>query len=258
VTKDDSWRPQAFDVLASLGLLTRLPVALDGARAQARGAAAAWAWPFAGVAVGLLAAGAGGLALWLGVAPAAAAAIAIAAQMFVTGALHEDGLADSADGLWGGWDKARRLAIMKDSRIGTYGVLALVLVTLLRWVALAGLFDAGTPWAALIAAGALSRAPMTVLMAALPNARGAGLSHSVGRPGWDVAALSCALGLACGLVALGPLAFSAALWVGAACLAIGLVARAKIGGQTGDILGASQQISETIVLTLLAAAALRA
>ena len=80
MTKDDSWRPQAFDVLASLGLLTRLPLDLDGARAQARGAAAAWAWPIAGAAVGLLGAAAGGLALWLGVAPSAAAAIAIAAQ----------------------------------------------------------------------------------------------------------------------------------------------------------------------------------
>jgi adenosylcobinamide-GDP ribazoletransferase len=254
MTKDDSWRPQAFDVLASLGLLTRLPLHLDGARAQARGAAAAWAWPIAGMAVGLMGAAAGGLALWLGVAPAAAAALAIATQMFVTGALHEDGLADSADGLWGGWGKTRRLEIMKDSRIGTYGVLALVLVTLLRWVALAGLFASGTPWAALIAAGALSRAPMTVLMAALPNARGSGLSHSVGRPDMAVAALSGAVGLACGLAALGPLAVSAALWVGVACLAAGLVARAKIGGQTGDILGASQQISEVVVLTLVAAA----
>jgi adenosylcobinamide-GDP ribazoletransferase len=254
MTKDDSWRPQAFDVLASLGLLTRLPLHLDGARAQARGAAAAWAWPIAGVAAGLLGAAAGGLVLWLGVAPAAAAAVAIATQMFATGALHEDGLADSADGLWGGWTRARRLEIMKDSRIGTYGVLALVLVTLLRWIALAGLFAAGTPWGALIAAGALSRVPMTALMTALPNARGAGLSHSVGRPGKAVAALSAAVGLACGLVALGPLAFSAALWVGAGCLALGLVARAKIGGQTGDILGASQQISEVVVLTLVAAA----
>ena len=113
------------------------PLQLDGARAQARVAAAAWAWPLAGMAVGLLGAAAGGLVLWLGVAPAAAAAIAIAAQIFATGALHEDGLADSADGLWGGWDKARRLAIMKDSRIGTYGVLALVLVTLLLILAVA-------------------------------------------------------------------------------------------------------------------------
>ncbi len=253
MTRRDSWRPQAFDVLAAVGLLTRLPLDLDGARAQARGAKAAWAWPLAGAVVGLFGAASGGFALWLGVAPGAAAAIAIAAQMFVTGALHEDGLADSADGLWGGWDRERRLAIMKDSRIGTFGVLALVLVTLLRWVALAGLFAAGTPWGALAAAGALSRVPMAVLMAALPNARGSGLAHSVGRPEGAVVALSCATGLMCAFLALGPGAFGAALWVGGICLAVGLVARARIGGQTGDILGASQQISEAVVLTLIAA-----
>jgi hypothetical protein len=155
---------------------------------------------------GGLAALAGGLALALGVAPGAAAAVAVGTQAMVTGALHEDGLADSADGLWGGWDKTRRLAIMKDSHIGTYGVLALILVMLLRWTALAALFAQGTPWAALIAAGALSRAPMAVLMAALPNARGTGLSHSVGRPDgvtaatawrWPVLIGAAALGSAC-------------------------------------------------------------
>ncbi|MFN7598691.1 MAG: adenosylcobinamide-GDP ribazoletransferase, partial [Cereibacter sp.] len=111
----------------------------------------------------------------------------------------------------------------------------------------------GTPWGALAAAGALSRVPMAVLMAALPNARGSGLAHSVGRPEGAVVAMSCAAGLACGFLALGFTAFSAAVWVGGVCLAVGLVARAKIGGQTGDILGASQQISEAVVLTLVAA-----
>ncbi len=251
--KDDTWWPRPQDVPAALGLLTRLPVPVDGAAAAARGAAAAWAWPLAGAVVGLLGAAAGGLALGLGVAPAAAAALAIAAQMFVTGALHEDGLADTADGLWGGWDKARRLAIMKDSHIGTYGVLALVMMTLLRWVALAALFTAGTPIAALIAAGALSRAPMAVLMATLPNARGSGLSQSVGRPAVATVALGLAVALGCGGIALGVPVLGIALWIGAGTLALGLVARAKIGGQTGDILGAAQQLAEVLALTAAAA-----
>ena len=251
--KDDTWRPRPQDVPAALGLLTRLPVPVDGAAAAARGAAAAWAWPLAGAVVGLLGAAAGGLALGLGLAPGAAAALAIATQMMVTGALHEDGLADTADGLWGGWDKTRRLAIMKDSRIGTYGVLALVLVTLLRWVALAALFTAGTPLAALIAAGALSRAPMAVLMAALPNARGSGLSQSVGQPAVPTVALGVAVALVCGGLALGLPVLGMALWIGGATLVLGLVARAKIGGQTGDILGAAQQLAEVLALTLAAA-----
>lgn len=256
MTKDDTWRPESFDVLAALGLLTRLPVPLDGHRAQARGAAAAWAWPLAGVAVGVLGAGAGWLATGLGLAPAAASAIVVGTQMMVTGALHEDGLADTADGLWGGWDKPRRLAIMKDSRIGTYGVLALLIVTLLRWTALTGLFAAGTPWGALIAAGALSRATMPTLMAALPNARGTGLSQSVGRPGVATVALSLAVAAGCGMIALGLPVLWIGFWVGLTALALGLVARAKIGGQTGDILGASQQLAEAVVLTMAAAALL--
>jgi len=250
----DGWQPRIGDVQAAFGLLTRLPAGADHRLAMARGADAAWAWPLAGMAVGLLGAAAGGLALWLGLGPAAAAVIAIAAQIIVTGGLHEDGLADSADGLWGGWDKARRLAIMKDSRIGTYGVLALIIITLLRWVALSALFAAGTPWAALIAAGAMSRVPMAGLMAALPNARDAGLSKSVGRPGAAPLGLALALALICGGLALGIPAVSAALWTGVATVALGLVARKKIGGQTGDILGASQQLAEVIVLSIAAAA----
>ncbi len=248
-----SWHPVPFDLAAALGLLTRLPVPLDFARAQARGAKAAWAWPVAGLVVGAVGAVAGGLALWLGAGPGAAAALALGAQMAVTGGLHEDGLADSADGLWGGHNRARQLEIMKDSRIGTYGVLALMIVTLLRWSALAQLFEAGS-WAALLAAGALSRAPMAALMAALPNARGSGLAQSVGRPGGATVALGAALALACGLAMLGAAGLWAALWVAGIGLAVGAVARAKIGGQTGDILGAAQQLAEAAVLTVAASA----
>jgi adenosylcobinamide-GDP ribazoletransferase len=252
---DDSTRPQAFDLLAGLGLLTRLPVPVDGARAARRGAAAAWAWPVAGAAVGLLSAMAAALALALGTGAAIAAAVALGTQMMVTGALHEDGLADSADGLWGGWDKARRLAIMKDSHIGTYGVLALLIVTLIRWSALTALLATGPAWAALIAAGALSRAPMALLMAALPNARGSGLSQSVGRPSAVVAGNSVVAALAIGVLAAGPGSLAALLPVAATTLALGWLARRRIGGQTGDILGAAQQLAEAAILVTLAARA---
>ncbi len=160
MTSDDTTHPRAFDIAAALGLLTRLPIPVDATRAGTRGAAAAWAWPLAGAVVGVLGAAGGMVALWLGLSPGIAAAIVLGTQMMATGALHEDGLADSADGLWGGWDRARRLAIMKDSHIGTYGVLALVIVTLVRWSALTTLASTGTLWAPLLAAGAVSRAPM--------------------------------------------------------------------------------------------------
>ena len=230
------------DILAAFGLLTRLPLPSH----QSVGAAAAWAWPLVGVVVGAVA----GLAGWAtqGLGAGVAAGIVLAAQALLTGAMHEDGLADTADGLWGGWTRERRLEIMKDSHIGSYGVLALLLVTLLRWSALTALI-AGGQWAALIAAGALSRAPMAVLMALMPNARRSGLSRAVGRPAFGTALAALVLALALATVVVGPVAtLLAALLAALPCAALALVARARIGGQTGDILGASQQLAEAAVL----------
>ncbi|RIA01164.1 adenosylcobinamide-GDP ribazoletransferase [Cereibacter sphaeroides] len=237
------------DVQLALALLTRLP--LPGQSLPDRGAGAAWAWPLAGVAVGGLAALTAAAALALGLPATVAAALALAVQALATGAMHEDGLADTADGLWGGWTRERRLEIMKDSRTGSYGVAALVLVGLLRWSALAAALGGGV--ALLVAAAVLSRVPMVGLMALLPNARGAGLAQSLGRPDRRQAALAAAVGLGLALLLTGPAALVLAAAGGAAALALGLVARAKIGGQTGDILGASQQLSEAAVLVAAAA-----
>ena len=238
------------DILAALGLLTRLP--LPGHRAS--GASAAWAWPLVGAVVGTLAATIGAAALAAGFGVGAVAALVLAAQAMLTGAMHEDGLADTADGLWGGWTRARRLEIMRDSHIGSYGVLALILVMLIRWSALSALIGADMLWPAVIAAAVLSRVPMAVMIAALPNARGSGLSQSVGQPSSGTALVACGLGLAVAVLVAGP---SAALWmvlVGALpCVALALVARARIGGQTGDILGASQQLTEAAALAAFAA-----
>ncbi|MDT8856697.1 adenosylcobinamide-GDP ribazoletransferase [Paracoccaceae bacterium Fryx2] len=238
------------DMLSALGLLTRLP--LPGTLPAPRGPAAAWAWPLAGLAVGSLAAGVAVLALAAGLPAGLAAAFALATQVMVTGAMHEDGLADTADGLWGGWDKERRLAIMKGSTVGSYAVMALVLGGLARWVAVAALLEAGA-WPVLIAAGVLSRAPMAVMQAVMPNARGAGLSHAMGRPDMRTAALGVGLALGLALALAGTPAFGMALGIAAVCLGLGLVARAKIGGQTGDILGAAQQVSELAALTVAVA-----
>ncbi|MBT8411793.1 MAG: adenosylcobinamide-GDP ribazoletransferase, partial [Octadecabacter sp.] len=159
--------------------------------------------------------------------------------------------ADSADGLWGGWEKDRRLEIMKDSRIGAYGVLALVLSLGLRWVALIAVVEAGALWPVVIGTAALSRAAMVGLMYALPNARTGGLSRSVGRPPRAAALLASGIGGGVWLVLSasgGPL-FAALI----AAVVCGLIAQAKIGGQTGDILGATQQITEIAVLLAVVA-----
>lgn len=237
------------DLRAALALLSRLPLPPP---ADFPVPPAVWAWPLAGLVLGGLATALTGLALALGLPAGLAAAVWLASGALMTGAMHEDGLADSCDGLWGGWDRARRLEIMKDSHIGSYGVMGLLLVTLARWSAVAALLQAGA-WPALLAVAMLSRAPMAALLAALPNARGTGLSQSVGRPSQDAAALAAAVACGVALLLAGWGAGVAALAVAGSTLALGLLAWRKIGGQTGDILGASQQLGELAALAALAA-----
>lgn len=236
------------DLAAAARLLTRLPLP---AAPNAPRADAAWAWPLAGLAVALAAGFVGMVAVTLGLAPVLAAGLTLATQVIVTGAMHEDGLADSADGLWGGWTPARRLEIMKDSSIGSYGTIALILSLGLRWSALTMLISGGYLWAPLIAAAMASRTPMAALMATLPNARGSGLASSIGRPstraawtGAGFAALACLILTGWGVVLL-------AFVAGATTMAVGALAKARIGGVTGDICGAAQQIAEIAALAVL-------
>lgn len=239
------------DLIAAFGLLSRLPMPLLSTAPSPR---SAWAWPVVGAALGALSAGAAGLALALSLPAGIAAAIALATAAMLTGALHEDGLADSADGLFGGATRERRLEIMKDSRIGSFGTLALILVTLMRWSALTALIAAGQHWAGLIAAGALSRAPMAALIAALPNARGTGLAHATGIP--PRPAVAAALGIAAtfAFLSTGSALFGMAALAALVTWGLARLARSRIGGQTGDILGASQQLAEAAALAMAAAA----
>lgn len=234
----------ASDVGAAIGLLTRIPVRVDMDRATARGAKAAWAYPIAGLIVGFLVGIVGIGASLLGVPAQLAAALGLAVGIIVTGAMHEDGLADTADGLWGGWDPEGRLKIMKDSYIGAYGVIAIVLSLLIRWMILTTLIDADGGLWMIIAIAALSRTAMVVLMTWLPNARTGGLSRAVGRPDKMTAVIAAAIGGGFAIISLGGTIIIAAGITVLATLGCGIIARAKIGGQTGDILGATQQICE--------------
>ncbi|CUH39771.1 Cobalamin synthase [Jannaschia seosinensis] len=238
------------DMISAAMLLTRLPVRGEPTAPAAR---AAWAWPLVGLVVGL-AAGLAGVAGWaLGATPAVAATLVIAVSVLLTGALHEDGLADTADGLWGGAEPARRLEIMRDSRIGSYGVIALILLLLLRWSLIATALIQGHVLFTVIAAAMVSRAAMAVLMRWQPHARADGLSHGTGRPPAHAVWIAVALA-ALALLPAGAHGLAAAALVAAALWALGRVARAKIGGQTGDLLGACQQISEVAVLVALTSA----
>lgn len=242
------------DIPAALGLLSRLPVPVNGGRAIERGAAAAWAWPVAGAVLGTLAAAIGAIALWLGLAPPLAAGLVLITQVTMSGAMHEDGLADCADGFWGGWTQERRLEIMKDSHIGVYGVVALGLALILRWQALALILASGPIWTALIAVGMLSRAPMVAMMAGMRPARSGGLSQAVGQPSVTTAVLACGIAALASMALLGGLAVLLCLTLTAVGLIWVLLCRAKIGGQTGDTLGALQQLSEISALLVITAA----
>ncbi len=241
------------DVRVALMLLTRLPLPPVEMEDQSEAAEAAWSFPLAGVALAAIAGLIANAALALDLPAGLAAGLALATLIIGSGAMHEDGLADCADGFWGGWDKARRLEIMRDSRIGAYGVLALILIIGLRWGAYAAIFIAGPVFGPLIAAALLSRAAMVTVMNALPNARADGLSHGSGRPGaantWSAIGLAVVISILL-LGWLSALAIAAALFAGLTCAQI---ARAKIDGQTGDVLGATQQITEVAILLVLAA-----
>jgi adenosylcobinamide-GDP ribazoletransferase len=234
------------DASAALMLLSRVPVPEN--LSSTRGARSAWAWPLVGALLAALSWAAGAAALLFGLPPVVAAGFAVGAGTVLTGALHEDGLADCADGFWGGGTRERRLEILRDSRIGSYGVIALVLALGMRWAALALLFEAGYAAAALIAAGMLSRAGMAALMWRLPFAREDGLAVRVGRPPGTTAVLAGAVSLACAIFALGGAGIGAAVSALLATTAVAALARAKLGGQTGDVLGAAQQAAETAVL----------
>lgn len=233
-----------IDIPTAIGLLSRLPVHTDGKR----GAAAAWAFPLVGLITGGVAAASAWVLLSSGLSASLTAGIALVVMITITGAMHEDGLADTVDGLWGGWDKMRRLEIMKDSHIGAYGVIALVLSLMLRWAALTALAEAGMLPVALIAIAALSRAPMVVMMASMPHARDGGLSASVGRVDLKTAIVAVGIASIIAITLLGWAGITAMISVSIAGVFCTLIAQRKIGGQTGDILGATQQITEISAL----------
>lgn len=246
--KDDIPLATFADLPAALGLLSRVPVRVDMAAASARGARAAWAYPLAGAVLGALAAAVVTAALFIGMSGGVAAGLALITLAVVTGAMHEDGLADSIDGLWGGWNRVRRLEIMKDSRTGAYGVIALVLSLGLRWVALSEIIDANLHWPVLIAVAASSRAAMVPVMTALPHARADGLSRHVGRPPPQIAWMAIACAFVICLLALGLSTVMVLVVAGTVTTLWAATAHRKIGGQTGDILGATQQLVEIALL----------
>ena len=246
-----TWRS---DLRASLLFLTRVP--LKAARAEGDSpplGRAVRAFPIVGALIGLAAGIVYGIAAGIGLPDIVAAVLAVGAGALVTGALHEDGLADMADGFGGGNTPERKLAIMRDSRIGAYGVIALVVVLAAKVGAISDLGSTGLVVAALVAAAAASRAAMPAVMLWLEPARADGLAADAGRPPsshvWTGLALAAVL--AVGLLTWSGLVAFIVAGLGAA--AVAWLAERQVGGHTGDVLGGVQQFSEVLFLLTLAA-----
>jgi adenosylcobinamide-GDP ribazoletransferase len=239
---------------ASLAFLTRLPLLPATSQTAKAVANAAWAFPVTGLVVGLIGALVYVLAHRLGVPAWPAAALSVAATLVVTGALHEDGLADTADGFGGGNTREQKLEIMRDSRTGAYGVCALVLSLSLRIGALASFVDAYAVVWALIASHCAARAAMVILMWLLPPARGDGLSYEAGSPPGESTAAAATIALVVLLFCLHPLrGVIAALALIAAVALVAWLSARQIDGQTGDVLGATEQVGEIAVLLVAVA-----
>ncbi|HEY2539041.1 MAG TPA: adenosylcobinamide-GDP ribazoletransferase [Stellaceae bacterium] len=239
---------------AAVAFFTRIPAESPGF-GETPLVDAAWAFPLVGAGIGAIIALVflvGGL-LRLGDWPSAL--LAVLAGLLLTGALHEDGLADTADGLFGGGDRSRRLAIMRDSRHGTFAVLALILSIGLRAAALAQIGEAVSAGLALVAAHAVSRALLPVTMWALPSARDDGLGADAGRPHSARIIAGLGIALAIAATALGPLRAAIAVVIAAITVVMAAVAALRrVGGYTGDVLGAFQQVAEVTILLAACAA----
>jgi adenosylcobinamide-GDP ribazoletransferase len=242
---------------AAFAFLSRFPFRQGFEAGPSDVARGAWAFPLAGAAIGaaagLVIAGAGSL-----LTTPAAAALGVVAAVLLSGGLHLDGLADSADGL-GGRTREEALRAMRDHAVGAYGATAIGLDLILRTALLAALLDDGaaTVVAASIAAGAISRAAVLPLPLVLPYAqpvRGAGAALSAGG-GWGRALAALAIALAISVASAG-IAAIACLGVAAAVVILaGLHFRRRLGGITGDTLGAGVELVELACLATLVALA---
>ncbi|WEX86884.1 adenosylcobinamide-GDP ribazoletransferase [Sinorhizobium garamanticum] len=252
------------DVARAVAFLSRIPVPQRHfVNHDGRLERAVRAFPLAGMLITLPAATLAALLSALQTSSLFTAFLVVAVQVIATGALHEDGLGDTADGFGGGRDRESALAIMKDSRVGTYGALALILSIGLRVSALASFLPLLTPIGGgltLVGAAALTRAAMVWHWSRLPSARSDGVAASAGTP--DPQATSTALGSAVLFALL--LFYAAGVPVIAMLLALaafaltvkafGKIASRKLGGHTGDTIGATQQLTEIAILGALALA----
>ncbi len=246
------WSPAGWlaDARLAIGFFTLLPVPTVSGRL----ADSARAFPLAGLIIGALGALCYLVAIEIGLSGLLAAILALAAIVLMTGALHEDGLADFGDMLGTRGGPKARLAAMRNSRIGGFGVLALGFVTAIKVAAIIDLGEPGIVAAALVSAHICSRGVLPLIMRSLPLARADGLAHQAGRPSAGGARLSLGLSLVLAALVAGPGAAVVAIIAALiAAFLVAEIARRRIGGYTGDVLGAAQQLAELAILVNLVA-----
>jgi adenosylcobinamide-GDP ribazoletransferase len=252
-TMVDHFKDWIGDLRLATALLTRVPMPHPDGATPAGLARAQRAFPLVGAMIGLVVGLVDLSLLKVGVPALAAAALALGASAALTGALHEDGLADVGDGFGGGRDRAAKLSIMRDSRLGTYGAMVLLVGFSAKLSALASL-PAAAIIPGLVVAHALGRAAIPALAASLPFARDDGLGKSAGRPEMTTAITAVVIAVVLALLCLATKEALLAMVVtvaGAAAMAV--LAWRQIGGVTGDVFGAAEQVVETAVLVMLAA-----
>lgn len=232
------------DALGAAQFLTRVPI--HTSRAAGRAGIVPW-FPLVGALVGLAVAGVA-VGLEALIAPFPAAATAVMVGVIITGAFHEDGLADSADAIAGGTTPERRFEILADSRLGTYGTAAVCGTILIRVSAVATLVAVGGPATvgAVVAAHALARGAGVSLMAAVAPAREAkGLGQSFGRLVSARRAMgTVAIAVVVAVFATGWWAVPMFVVAASSAAVVGRLARTAFGGVNGDHLGAAEQLAE--------------
>jgi adenosylcobinamide-GDP ribazoletransferase len=241
------------DLVAAFMLLTALPIRCLGQACKEHTPDAVWAYPIVGATIGAIGAIAYTTCTWIGLRAGLAAICSLAAMVVVTGGLHEDALADTADS-FGGRSRARKLEIMRDSHIGTFGVLALVLTLAARGMAIASIAAPCDVAVAQIVSGTLGRGAMLLLLLFLTPARQDGLGAALRTTAKMRAGTGLVLAAGISLL-LVPIVF--ALWVTTAAVVVALcttvIAWRQIGGYTGDVLGATEVAVESATLAMFAA-----
>ena len=241
-------------LLVAAQFLTRIPI--PGARPDGTAAiSGAQAWfPAAGLAIGALLVAVDRIAM-RALPPLTVDVLVVVALVVITGALHLDGLADAADGLFGGRNAEERLRIMHDVHAGTFAIVAIISVLAMKWAGVIALPPA-VRVEALLLFPCLARLAMLVAIAVFPYARDDGMGAGFHERAWPgqtlvgaaVALVACIVLLGAG----GALAFAFAVGCG---LAVGALATRMAGGMTGDVYGATVEASEALVLLFIAALA---